>query len=319
MVQAKSTFNVNQFELRGFTDPYLTPDQSTAVAETEQRVNSQLDFLAQMLGWNGPNYWDQLVSTPDQKRQLMSGSFGVYNSYVVPEIFEIRNWNNTIVIDSLKAPLDEKGLLSGKVVLDEVSYPILSASGEGEKTVISIGELDQEFFSKIESNVPLKLDLPSARPAPFYRPTVGVAGDYSFRCAGDGSTLNLFPTYDSLGKFPFRNPVLFAGSVYYFDKPIYLSTNETTLDPDILPEYDPEKELWYFQIPDNKSAFSSITATLVLANSGATQSANAKRSILIVDWEDPSDWNSLSVLNGFTGTWGNKGGALPFHHAFDAL
>jgi hypothetical protein len=249
----------------------------------------------------------------------MSGSFGVYNSYVVPEIFEIRNWNNTIVIDSLKAPLDERGLLSGKVVLDDVSYPILSASKEGDKTVISIGELDQEFFSKVESNVPLKLDLPSARPAPFYRPTVGVAGDYSFRCAGDGSTLNLFPTYDSLGKFPFRNPVLFAGSAYYFDKPVYLSTNETTLDPDVIPEYDPDKELWYFQIPDNESAFSSITATLVLANSGATQAANAKRSILIVGWEDPSDWNSPSVLNGFTGTWGNKGGALPFHHAFDAL
>jgi hypothetical protein len=113
--------------------------------------------------------------------------------------------------------------------------------------------------------------------------------------------------------------VLFSGSFYYFDKPIYLSTDEATLEPAVLPTYDPQKELWYLQMPESGSAFSSISAFLVLANSGATQADNLKRSTLVVAWSDPSDWKSSAVLDGFTGVWGNKGGALPFHHAFDAL
>ena len=102
MTQQNPTFNISDFELRNFVDPYLSPAQTEEVATTTTRVNSQLNFLAQMLGWNGPNYWDNLPSTVDQKRQLLGGTFGVYNSYLIPQIYEIRNWNNTIVVDALQ-------------------------------------------------------------------------------------------------------------------------------------------------------------------------------------------------------------------------
>ena len=101
MTQQTPNFNISEFELRGYTDPFLSPAQATEVATTETRVNEQLDFLAQMLGWNGPNYWTNLPSTVDQKRQLLGGTFGVYNSYVIPRIYEIRNWDNKLVIDRL--------------------------------------------------------------------------------------------------------------------------------------------------------------------------------------------------------------------------
>lgn len=319
MTQVKSSFNPEQFELRNSTNLYLTPDQATSVSEVEQRVEGQLDFLAQMLGWNGPNYWGQLVSTPDQKRQLLSGTFGVYNSYVVPRIYEIRSWDNIIVIYDSEEIASNRALLSGKVVVGQDFYSILSAEREGDKIALSIGELTEDSLTQIANNVQLKIDLPSARPAPFYRPEVGISGDYTFRCIESSDSLDLSPTYDTQGKFLFKNPVLFAGAFYYFDKPVYLSTDESTLDPAVLPTYDPEKELWYFQIPHSGAASSSITAFLVLANSGATQVSNLKKETLIVAWTDPSDWKSTSVIDGFTGTWGNKGGALPFHHAFDAL
>ena len=51
------TFNVEDYELRNYTSPYLTLKQTTEVTQVEERVQGQLDFLAQMLGWNGPNYW----------------------------------------------------------------------------------------------------------------------------------------------------------------------------------------------------------------------------------------------------------------------
>ena len=92
------TFNVEDYELRNYTSPYLTSKQNTEVTQVEERVQGKLDFLAQMLGWNGPNYWGNLPATADQKRQLLGGTFGVYNSYVIPEIFEIRNFDNKVLI-----------------------------------------------------------------------------------------------------------------------------------------------------------------------------------------------------------------------------
>ena len=80
MTQYTPSFDVQDYELRNYTNPFLSPSQSEEVSLVESRVNGQLDFLAQMLGWNGPNYWAILPSTVDQKRQLLGGTFGVYNS-----------------------------------------------------------------------------------------------------------------------------------------------------------------------------------------------------------------------------------------------
>jgi hypothetical protein len=318
MTQQTPTFNVSEFELRGFTNPYLTPEQAIEVSNTETRVNEQLNFLAQMLGWNGPNYWDNLPSTVDQKRQLLGGTFGVYNSYVIPRIYEIRNWDNKIVVDRLQFLEPGRQTQVARILLGDNIYQLRSVEVEGDKYVISIGELTQEFFDLIAANEPLRADIPTYRPAPFRRSDIGISGDASFVCGNVGSNLVLYPAYDTEKKFPLKFPILFAGSVYYFDQPIYLSLS-TSLTPDIQPAYDSDLGLWYFQTPSDLVNTTGLTAYLAWANSNATQANNYQLEVILQPWVDPSDWNSIRTLDNFRGVWGNKGGDLPFNFVFDAL
>jgi hypothetical protein len=267
-----------------------------------------------MLGWNGPNYWGNLASTPDQKRQLLGGTFGVYNSFVIPEIYEIRNWDNTIIIDRLPYLEPDRPNIVARVVLGDTVYRLQSVKSKGDKYIVSIGELDQEFFDQIAANVPLRIDIPTFRPAPFYRPGVGVSGDYSFSCGANGTTLTLYPGYDTEKKFPVKFPTLFASSTYYFDQPVYASLS-STLTPDVSPVYDPALELWALQIPET---YGDIVY-LAWAGSACDEINNVFLQVLIVQWSDPSDWGSISTLDNFRGTWSNKGGDLPFNFVFDAL
>jgi hypothetical protein len=271
-----------------------------------------------MLGWNGPNYWSNLATTPDQKRQLLGGTFGVYNSFVVPKIYEIRNWNSTLVIDRLPFLQPGRPNQVARILLGDTVYRLRSVEQEGDKYVVSIGDLTSEFFDQIAANVPLRVDLPTFRPAPFNRAKVGVAGDYSFFCGNDGTQLVLYPSYDTQQKFPLRFPTLFAGSTYYFNQPIYISL-DSSLDPEITPTYDPNLELWVLQVPLSLSNDLGLTAYLAWAGSDCTQANNYSLEILIKEWSDPSDWNSISTLDNFLGVWGNKGGDLPFNFVFDAL
>ena len=318
MAQETPIFDISEFELRNYTNPYLTPAQQTQVAETEARVNSQLDFLAQMLGWNGPNYWGNLPSTVDQKRQILGGSFGVYNSYVIPRVYEIRNWDNKIVIDRLQFLQPGRQTQVARILLGDNVYTLQSVESEGDKYVISIGKLTQEFFDLIAANEPLRADIPTYRPAPFNRDSIGISGDSVFICGREGDKLTLFPAYDTRKKFPFKYPILFVGAYYYFDQPIYLSI-ASDLSPFIIPQYDSERALWFFQIPPSLTDSVGLTSSLVWANSSSVVANNAHLGVNIVNWVSPSDWNSINVLDNFRGVWGNKGGYLPFNFLFDSL
>ena len=313
------TFSVQDYELRNYTSPYLTSRQTTEVTQVEERVQGQLDFVAQMLGWNGPNYWGNLPATADQKRQLLGGTFGVYNSYLIPEIYEIRNFDNKIVINRLQFLRPGVPTQVARIVLGDNVYQIQSVEVEGDKYAISIGTLTSEFFNLIESNTQVLVEIPNYRPAPFNRQEIGVSGDYSYICGQDGSTLTLYPGYDSRKQFRFLTTVLFEDSTYYFDRPVYVATDSTTLAPVVSPEYDSRRELWYLKLPGDFAGAVGLTAYLVQANSNATQSLNTNCEIVILRWEDPSDWGSINVLNNFYGVWGNKGGDLPFNFVFDAL
>ena len=313
MTQQSPVFSIPEFELRNYTNPYLSPEQSEDVSLVEDRVNSQLDFLAQMLGWNGPDYWTNLPSTVDQKRQLLGGTFGVYDSYILPRVYEVRNWNNTIVIDRVDVLEIGKQTATVRIILGDTSYTLQSVETEGDRFVVSIGELTDQFFTDLANGEQIKLDIPTFRPAPFYRPSAGASADYEFLCKVDGTSLSLYPSYDTQYLFPFQIPVLFAGSVYYFDKPVYFALDDT-LVPQVKPDYDSEKGLWYFRVPDQ-----SFTGFLAVAQSSSVEANNAKLEVKLQQWEDPSDWGSENVLNNFTGTWGNKGGPLPFNFAFDSL
>ena len=333
MTQQNPVFDISEFELRNYTNPYLTPTQATEVAETETRVNEQLDFLAQMLGWNGSNYWTNLPSTVNQKRQLLGGTFGVYNSYVIPRIYEIRNWPteiknsagevirtivDAIVVDRLQFLEPGRQTQVARILLGDNVYQLQAVEVEGDKYLISIGELTQEFFDLIAANEPLRADIPTYRPAPFRRADVGVSGDASFVCGKSGNDLILYPAYDTQKQFPLKFPILFAGSIYYFNQPVYLSLS-STLTLDIAPEYDAQLELWYLQIPGDIVNTTGITAYLAQANSNAAQSSNYSLEVTVQPWVDPSDWDSINVLDNFRGVWGNKGGDLPFNFVFDAL
>jgi hypothetical protein len=319
MTQLTPTFNPNEFELRGYTNPYLTDVQKTAVTQVEDRVSGELDFVAQMLGWSGPNYWTHLATTVSEKRQLLVGTYGVYNNFILPRIYEIRNWDNTIVIDRLPLLSPDKSVYAEYVLLGEDKYQIQSITTEGDRYVVSLGVLPDSFYTQIANNVPLLVNIPSYRPAPFVRGSVGVSGDGSFVCSTSGTSLILYPAYDTEKKFPYRFPVLFAGSTYYFDQPVYLSYTSTP-SVDINPEYDADLGLWYLQIPANLTVpQAGLTSYLVWAYSDPTTATNALLEVKIQPWVDPSDWGTESVLQNFRGVWNNKGGDLPYNLVFDSL
>jgi hypothetical protein len=318
MTKLNPAFSVSDFELRGYTNPWLTVTQSEEVTDTEDRVNAQLDFLAQMLGWNGPNYWANLANTVDQKRQLLGGTFGVYNGYVIPRIYEIRNWDNKIVIDRVQFVEPGRPTSVSRIAIGDLVYTPQSVEVEGDKYVISIGELSQEFFDLIESGEPLRADIPTYRPAPFYRPAIGASGDYSFVCGYDDSSLVLYPGYDTEKQFPIKFPIIFTGATYYFDQPVYVQFPSTNFN--IVPSYDPDLEKWYFSIPVNpESVDSGLEATLVWPYAGNSGTISAELEVKVQPWVDPSDWGTIRTLDNFLGVWGNKGGDLPFNFVFDAL
>lgn len=315
-----ATFDPQQFELRNYTSPYLSPEQATDVALVESRVNGQLNFLAQMLGWNGPNYWNNLPETADQRRQLLGGSFGVYDGFFIPRLYEIRNWDEKIVVDRLPFVRPGQQVYVEKVILGDDVYSIQSLSVEDDKYVVGLGPLPQSFYDQIAANEQLKVLIPTLRPAPFYRGTVGVSGDNSFIVGSSGTELLLYPGYDTERQFKYYSLSLFAGSVYYFNQPVYLKYDLTNTEPDVKPSYDAEKQLWFFEVPSTAVTGSApITSFLCWDYSDSTVATTVSTPVLIQTWRDNSDWGSISTVENFTGAWGNKGGPLPFNLAFDSL
>ena len=88
-------FDVEQYELRGILPEVYTDAQKKALNETLARVNGQIDWTAQLLGFSGPNYWGRpnpksdgtynwtgLVETMNEKRQMQVGTYGVFNKHL---------------------------------------------------------------------------------------------------------------------------------------------------------------------------------------------------------------------------------------------
>lgn len=315
-----ATFSPKQFELRNFTSPYVTPEQSADIALVESRVNSQLDYLAQMLGWNGPNYWNNLPNTPDEKRQLLGGTFGVYNSFIIPRVYEYRNWDSTIVIDRLPFIRPGRRNFVERILVGDLECRIVEVKSEGDKYYVTLDGMTDEFFTLISNNVPLQVSIPTIRPAPFNRPNVGASGDASFIVGSDGTDLRLYPGYDTQKKFQYLSLSLFGDSVYAFNQPVYIKYDLTNTAPDVAPVFDAVNEVWTLSIPSNISNTAApITSFICWDYSDSTTLTTVSTPILIQQWVNPSDWGSINTLRNFIGAWGNKGGPLPFNLAFDSL
>ena len=88
----RPVFDINEYELRGLVPDVFTDEQKALLNKTLARANGQIDWTAQMLGYNGPAYWGRanlkkdgtynwvgLPETMNEKRQLQVGTFGVFN------------------------------------------------------------------------------------------------------------------------------------------------------------------------------------------------------------------------------------------------
>lgn len=297
-------FNINNFELRGETNSFLDSDQSSTVADLEIRVPGQLNWIAQLLGWSGSNYWNSFTASVDQKRQLLTGSFGIYNGYFFPEIVEVRNQTNTVVVK------DNPYILNSQTFyLGDYEYVSQGVAKVDNNLHISFPTLSDQFYSDIEANEQLKFISNAAIPAPFSRPLVGISGDRSFLCkVGDGA-ITLYPFYDADKTLPYLYNVFFAGSRYYFDIPVKLFITENV---SVLPVYDFNTGSWYIDVPCH-------TGEANTGLSGRLDYGDHHLVVSIKSWVDPSDWIKKDTIDYFRGVWGNKGGPLPFHFTFDAM
>jgi len=314
MTLKSPTFNIEEFELYGQTNPYLTEDQASAVNTVESRVNNQLNWLGQLLGWRGPNYWESLVYSVDQKRQLLGGFGGVYNSFTFPRVLEVRNWSNEIVIERAK------GIKEGLTCyLNDKTAVISTLSFNGDLITLGFTDITDGFLDEFSSNAQFKVDIPENRPQPFVRPTPGISADTSFSVKADGSTLVLYPGWDVKQLNPYRYNFLIHGSRYFFDKPVFLSSTDSPFEPVVETKYDPDGGIWYFDLPPKGKADLSLSAYLVWPYSDSSTPLDVFCKVSLFDWVDPSDWNSEKILQNFSGVWGNKGGDLPFNFCFDSL
>ncbi len=91
----RPVFDINEYELRGIVPEVYTEEQKALLNKTLARVNGQIDWSAQMLGFNGPGYWGRpspkadgsydwigLPETMNEKRQMQVGAFGVFNKHL---------------------------------------------------------------------------------------------------------------------------------------------------------------------------------------------------------------------------------------------
>lgn len=304
MKELKSTFDKSLFEKYGTKGYFHTLEQQLEISKIESRVVFQLDWLAQLLGWNGKNYWGRLAQTADEKRKLLVGSFGFYNGYVYPEIVEVRSWENKIIVK------DNLSFFSGQeIFIGDETLSILSIKKVGEVIELIFPEVTDKALENLSSGLQIKLIDPRKIPPPFLRPDIGTSGDFQFHVREeDTGGITLFPLGDTGERVPFLVNSFFSGSRYWFDKPVQVEIGNYVLNP----AYDFEKSLWKIDIlPDSSGE--------VLPLEGKVLVGDGQLDVRIKKWEDPSDWIYSGALDNFKGVWGDKGGKLPLHFCFDAL
>jgi hypothetical protein len=315
MTKKTASFNIEEYQLRGQTDLYLTTEQSSQVATVESRVNAQLDWVAQLLGWRGKAYWTNLTTTVSDKRKLLGGTFGVYQSFTFPEVIEVRNWSNQIVV------MATGGIQGGQTCyLGDKTAVIKDVNVQGDTYIINLVNIEDGFLEEFGNNAQLKVASEENRPEPFVRSNPGTSADTTFLCGVVGNSLTLYPYWDTYLTTPYKFNIFIPGSRYYFNQPVYFSLTSPPLEPTVDTKYDPVSEAWYIDLPNNVAGGrSGVTGSLVWPFSDPGSPVNVSCEVVLFNWVDPSDWNNTDVVSNFIGTWGNKGGELPFNFCFDAL
>jgi hypothetical protein len=305
MTNLSSNLNVKNLEIYGITDPYFTGDQLEAVTLASTRVNGQLDWLAQLLGWSGPEYWFNLVSNVEQKRNLLAGTFGVYNSFIYPRVREVRNWDNSVVID-----YDSRIKVGQTFYLGDNTYVLAGLKEDGDSLLLDFGPIPASLITDLASGIQLKVHSTDALPRPFLKPDPQGSADISLKVVASGSeTFSLFCETGLGIELPVVNHCLFEGSRAYFDAPVYLTVPEPTgLQKTVEPVYDFSSSQWYVDVPTGLTSPNAVLNYNTLA-----------LPVTIVKWSFDGGWTDINLLSNYTGAWSNKGGKLPFNFVFDSL
>ena len=299
---AKPTFSPTQYELRNILPVAVSDEQATQIAQATSRVNEQLNWVAQALGWSGPNYWDSLTNTVHQKRALLGGTFGVYNSYTLLPLKEIRTWEQK-VITGFKPNI----AIGQRVIIGDLQTYIYDLDQEGDSLILDLGKLPEQVIAYLEQGAAIKVDVPENRPFPFYRPTAEASADAYFRCSVGATTLeNNFYRYAELVVSPFdqnnlllpyTNLTLFAGSYYYFDRAVYVSQGALNLAPWIESQWIETQGLWQIYIPE-EIVGNQLSLVWDYALESTQKRVIASTKFQVDAWQDPSDWgNGGSFFN----------------------
>jgi hypothetical protein len=291
---AKPVFNPTQFELRNELPVVVSDEQQTQIELATGRVNQQLNWVAQALGWSGPNYWTSLPTTVGEKRALLGGTYGVYNAYTLLPLVEIRQWEQRLITE-----YRPNVSVGQKVIIGDIQAYILDLDNLGGKLSLGIGTLTEEIISLLQQGAAVKVDIPQNRPFPFYRPEPLASGDADFRCS-IGSLLRksdfyefyeliLSPYSQSASLLPYVNLQLYAGSYYYFDRAVYLSVDPLTYVPWVDSQWVESKGLWQLYIHPE---FEGNRCFLVWPYATLKKKALATTSAEVIQWVDPSDWGN---------------------------
>jgi hypothetical protein len=294
---AKPIFNPVQFELRNELPSVVSAEQFAQISQVAERVNIQLNWVAQILGWSGDNYWTNLSTSVSQKRALLGGTFGVYNSYTLLRLKEVRSWEPALITD--KKP----NIAIGQRVIigDQQTYIYDLIEGE-DFLSLNIGEISSEILSLLELGAAIKVDCAENRPFPFYRPEPLASGDADFRCStGTLTRTTQFYDYYDLIVSPFSQDGilldyvqlnLYGGSYYYFDRAVYLSVDQNNFTPWVECQWVESKGLWQLYVP---SEAIGNRIELVWAYASQTKRSIASKQVQIVSWTDPSDWGQAGA------------------------
>ena len=288
----KPVFNPTQFELRNELPTVVSAEQLAQITQTTSRVNVQLNWVAQLLGWSGPNYWTNLPTTVSEKRALLGGTFGVYNGYTLLRLKEVQEWKPVLVTEK------QPNIATGQRVIigDQQAYIYDLVIGD-DYLELNIGPISEEILSALELGAAIKVDCPENRPFPFYRPEPLASGDADFRCStGVLTRTTAFYDYYELVLSPFSqdnlvlnyvNLQLYGGSYYYFDRAVYLSVSGANLTPWVESQWVESKGLWEMYVPPEATG---NRLQLVWGYATPGKKALASKAVQIIAWVDPSDW-----------------------------
>ena len=289
---AKPVFSPTQFELRNELPVVVSEEQRSQIELATGRVNQQLDWVAQALGWSGTNYWTALPQSVGEKRALLGGTFGVYNSYTLARLREVREWEQRLIVESVP------NLAIGQRVIigNQQAYVYGFEEKDGEVS-LDVGTLSDEILSLLEQGAAVKIDIPQNRPFPFYRPEPLASGDADFRCSTgllrestsfyDFYDLILSPYSQGAEVLPYPDLQLYSGSYYYFDRAVYLSIDPITFIPWVECQWIESKGLWQLYVHPE---FAGQRCYIVWPYASQSRRSLATAPADVIKWTDPSDW-----------------------------